>query len=162
MRPGPSGQSIFVSLIPPPSPLAARSQLTFQIRCGCHSHSHSQCRCCFFVRFSRCKRKRVWKLGQWHSMHGICCCVCALSVYVCECVMLWVSGLPLALSFFFALLSLCAAAFVVNNDSDLLTRLASAWLRVASTCLSSAWLGLVWLDLPLACRQLTAYFSYVS
>lgn len=165
MRPGPSGQSIFVSLIPPPSPLAARSQLTFQIRCGCHSHSdsHSQCRCCFFVRFSRCKRKRVWKLGQWHSMHGICCCMCAkrcLCIRVC--VLLWVSGLPLALSFFFALLSLCAAAFVVNNDSDFLTRLASAWLRVASTCLSSAWLGLVWLDLPLACRQLTAYFSSLA
>lgn len=163
MRPGPSGQSIFVSLIPPPSPLAARSQLTFQIRCGCHSHSHShsQCRCCFFVRFSRCKRKRVWKLGQWHSMHGICCCVCALSVYVCEseCVMLWVSGLPLALSFFFALLSLCAAAFVVNNDSDLLTRLASAWLRVASTCLSSAWLGLVWFGLT--CLLLVASLPHI-
>lgn len=79
--------------------------------------------------------------GNWVS-GTVCMAFVAVCVRcLCVCVLLWVSGLPLALSFFFALLSLCAAAFVVNNDSDLLTRLASTWLglpRLASACLDLA------------------------
>lgn len=86
--------------------------------------------------------------GNWVSgtvcMAFVAVCV-PCDVFVCVRVLLWVTGLPLALSFFFALLSLCAAAFVVNNDSDLLTRLASTWLglpRLASAYLDLAWFGL--------------------
>lgn len=95
--------------------------------------------------------------GNWVSgtvcMAFVAVCVpCDVSLYVCVCVLLWVSGLPLALSFFFALLSLCAAAFVVNNDSDLLTRL-------ASTCLSLPRLGLVWFGLT--CLLLVASLPHI-
>lgn len=98
--------------------------------------------------------------GNWVSgtvcMAFVAVCVpCA--VCLCVCVLLWVSGLPLALSFFFALLSLCAAAFVVNNDSDLLTRLASTWIGLPR--LASAWLGLVWFGLT--CLLLVASLPHI-